>query len=328
MEKRQPGLDLIRCMAFLFVLIFHSFLYNGFYYEPQTGVLMWLTNSVRWLSVSCIGLFLMLTGYLRKDRTDAASCLRSLGGVLNGYLVASVISIPVRHFLHGDQRSLAEWVSALLQFRGVYYGWYVEMYVGLILMSPFVNLALERSCEVGKLPHLLLAMVFLTALPGATPLDIAPDHWRTLYPVVYYLLGAAIRLYQPQFRSSACIGVALLLSLGLGAVTVLSTDETIGQAFTQEFGDLWICLICVCLFIGLYRFQHGSRILAFCARGCYGGYLLSHLFDGVCYGLFPQLHSPEGNPLLFLCVTVPIFFLCIGMGNCLERLTGRRGWGR
>lgn len=328
MVKRQPGLDLIRCMAFLFVLIFHSFFYNGFYYEPQTGVLMWLANSVRWLSVSCIGLFLMLTGFLQKDRTDAASCLRSLGGVLTGYLIASVISIPVRHFIHGDHRSLAEWISALVQFRGVYYGWYVEMYVGLILMSPFVNLAVERIVESGKLPLLLLVMVLLTAFPGVTPLVVSPDHWRTLYPLTYYLLGAAIRLYQPQVKSAPCIGAALLLSLGLGAATVLSTDGTIGQAFTQEFGDLWICLICVCLFIGLYRFQHGSRILAFCAGGCYGGYLLSHLLDAVCYGLFRRLHLPEGYPLLFLCVTLPIFFLCIGMGNCLEWLTGRKGWRR
>lgn len=324
MEKRQPGLDLIRCTAFLFVLIFHSFLYNGFYYEPQTGWLLWLADSVRWLSVSCIGLFLMLTGYLRIDRTDAASCLRSLGGILSGYLIASVTSIPVLHFLHGDHRSLDQWISALVQFRGVYYGWYVEMYVGLILLSPFVNLALERIFEAGKLPGLLLVMGLLTALPGATPLAIAPDHWRVLYPVTYYLLGAAIRLYQPKLQALPCIGVAVLLSMGLGAVTVLSTDEPIGQAFTQEFGDLWICLICVCLFIGLYQFQGCERILAFGAGGCYGGYLLSHLFDAVCY----KAVAPTRYPVLFLCVTVPIFFLCIALGNCLERLTGRKGWRR
>lgn len=324
MEKRQPGLDLIRCTAFLFVLIFHSFLYNGFYYEPQKGWILWLANSVRWLSVSCIGLFLMLTGYLRKGRTDIGSCVRSLVGVVGGYLIASVISIPVRHFLHGDHRSLAQWISALVQFRGVYYGWYVEMYVGLILLSPFANLALERILEAGKLPWLLLVMGLLTALPGATPLAIAPDHWRMLYPLTYYLLGAAIRLYQPKLSAFPCIGASLLLSLGLGAATVLSTDEPIGQAFTQEFGDLWICLICVCLFIGLYRLQFGGRILAFGAGGCYGGYLLSHLFDAVCY----KAVAPKWYPLLFLCVTVPIFFLCIALGNCLERLTGRKGWRR
>ena len=60
MKKRQPGLDLNRCTAFFFVVLFHSFLHNGFYYEAQTGFMMLFYNSVRWLSVSCIGLFLML----------------------------------------------------------------------------------------------------------------------------------------------------------------------------------------------------------------------------------------------------------------------------
>ena len=60
MKKREPGLDLIRCTAFFFVVLFHSFLQNGFYNEAQTGLLMLFYNSVRWLSVSCIGLFLML----------------------------------------------------------------------------------------------------------------------------------------------------------------------------------------------------------------------------------------------------------------------------
>ena len=47
MPKREPGLDLLRCIAFLFVVTFHSFLNNGYYSEPQTGVAMWLAGSFR-----------------------------------------------------------------------------------------------------------------------------------------------------------------------------------------------------------------------------------------------------------------------------------------
>ena len=74
MSKREPGLDLLRCIALLFVVTFHSFLNNGYYSEPQVGVSMWLAGSFRWLSVSCIGLFLMLTGYLKCEKTDIKAC--------------------------------------------------------------------------------------------------------------------------------------------------------------------------------------------------------------------------------------------------------------
>lgn len=42
MSKREPGPDLIRCLAFFFVVLFHSFLNNGYYYEPQAGAAMWV----------------------------------------------------------------------------------------------------------------------------------------------------------------------------------------------------------------------------------------------------------------------------------------------
>lgn len=54
MSKREPGLDLLRCIALLFVVTFHSFLNNGYYSESQVGISMWLAGSFRWLSVSCM----------------------------------------------------------------------------------------------------------------------------------------------------------------------------------------------------------------------------------------------------------------------------------
>lgn len=64
MKKRESGIDLLRLIASLFVVGFHSFLYNGYYYHPQHGAAMLFFGSARWLFTSCNGIFLMLTGYL------------------------------------------------------------------------------------------------------------------------------------------------------------------------------------------------------------------------------------------------------------------------
>ena len=42
MKEKEPGIDLLRCVGLLFVVSVHFFLYNGFYYEPQIGLRMWL----------------------------------------------------------------------------------------------------------------------------------------------------------------------------------------------------------------------------------------------------------------------------------------------
>lgn len=153
MPKREPGLDLLRCIALLFVVTFHSFLNNGYYYEPQTGIAMWLAGSFRWLSVSCIGLFLMLTGYLKSGKTDVKDCYRGIMPVILGYLIAAVISIPIRHFAFGDVQNLSTWLTRLFGFSAVYYGWYVEMYIGLVLLIPFINMVIDHIFYLTCLMH-------------------------------------------------------------------------------------------------------------------------------------------------------------------------------
>jgi len=333
MTKREPGLDLLRCIALLFVVSFHSFLNNGYYYEPQKGVAMWLAGSFRWLSVSCIGLFLMLTGYLKSGETDVKACYRGLVPVLLGYLIAAVISIPIRHFAFGDVQTFSTWLTRLFSFSAVYYGWYVEMYIGLVLLCPFVNIILRHLQSTKTLLAFGMVMLVVTALPGVTPWVVFPDYWRSIYPLTYYILGAIVRRIQPKVNPWLGIVGALMMSAILGAATILSTDGKLSEALTWEFPDLWIAFIVLCLFVALYRVRIPSamsRILAFGARGCYGGYLLSHLFDAWCYRLTPGWQTPERYALLFFCVTVPIVTASLLLGTLLERAAkglcaGRKG---
>ena len=324
MTNREPGLDLLRCIALLFVVTFHSFLNNGYYYEPQTGVTMWLAGSFRWLSVSCIGLFLMLTGYLKSEKTDVKACYRGLVPVLLGYLLAAVISIPIRHFVFGDVQTFSTWLTRLFSFSAVYYGWYVEMYIGLVLLCPFVNIILRHLQSTKALLGFGMVMLVITALPGATPWVVFPDYWRSIYPLTYYILGAIVRRTQPKINPWLGIVGALMVSAILGAATVLSTDSKLSEALTWEFPDLWIAFIVVCLFVALYRVRIPSsigRMLAFGASGCYGGYLLSHLFDAWCYNLVPGWKSPDRYVLSFFCITLPIFVISILLGVLLERIS-------
>ncbi len=323
MSKREPGLDLLRCLALLFVVSFHGFLYNGYAYAPQTGTAMWLAGSFRWLSTSCIGIFLMLTGYLKSHYRGLRACCRSLLPVILGYLLAAAISVPVRHYLLGDVQTPLVWIGRLLSFRAVYYGWYVEMYIGLMLLIPFVNILLEALTEKA-LCRLALVMLFLTALPGITAVQVFPNYWRQAYPLTYYILGAAIKRIQPKVNPLACLAAAVSGSLLLGAVTVLSTNGDLSTACTWEFADLWISGISVCLFLALYRMQvcpMAERLLAFGAGGCYGGYLLSHLLDACCYSCFPKWHTPGQYPKLFFAVTIPIFLASVLAGRLLQKVT-------
>ncbi|MBQ6835635.1 MAG: hypothetical protein IJO47_01125, partial [Clostridia bacterium] len=90
--KRDSNIDLIRITGFFFVVYVHAYLYNGWFFENQTGILMWLANSFRWLVFSCNGIFMLLTGYLMTVKKWDRRFYRSLPAVILSYIIISAIS--------------------------------------------------------------------------------------------------------------------------------------------------------------------------------------------------------------------------------------------
>lgn len=324
MRSRQPGIDLLRCLGLLFVNGVHAYLYNGYYYEPQMGILMWGANSFKWLFFTCNGLFMLLTGYLKCEKPLNKSYYRSLLPILTGYLLTCLVSFPIRHFLIGEKLSLYEWLEKMVTFGN--YAWYIEMYIGLLLLSPIINLALGQLKEPKQLYWAAGTMVVISALSSVTPINLAPDYWTSLYPVTYYVIGAVIRKLQPQIKRWLCLTLAAAFSMWLGLLTLITTDGGASDGFGQGYGGFWVTLIITFVFLGLYRIKLGSRVskvLAWLSGGVFEGYILSRLFDVWVYGCFPQWHSPDKYPLLFLCVTLPIFTVSILSGKALHTLAQR-----
>lgn len=326
MKKREPGIDLIRCVGLLFVVGIHFFYNNGFYFVPQDSLRILPGNTVRYLFFCCNGIFMMLTGYLKTTQPLRGKYYRSLLPVLVSYTIASAVSIPIRHFCFGDAQSLSVWITRFFTFFGVNYGWYIEMYVGLVLISPILNLAMDKLESDRGVLFLTGTLVVLTALPSATDLQLAPDFWTGMYPLTYYAIGAAIRRLQPKMRVWQGLGGAMLVSLGMGIATLLTADENFSSGFGQGYGGFWTTATAALLFLGLYRIRVGERmakLLAWAAGGVFEGYMLSHLLDAWVYRLAPQWMKPGLWPAAFLCITIPVFLLSLLAGKALHSLTAR-----
>jgi surface polysaccharide O-acyltransferase-like enzyme len=234
-----------------------------------------------------------------------------------------VVSIPIRQLLLGERLTTLEWLNKIVTFAN--YGWYVEMYIGLFLLSPLVNLALEHMTEPKQLLLAAGTLAGLTALPSITALNIIPDYWTSLYPVTYYVIGAVIRRLQPKLPRWICFGGVALLAMGLGFATLITSPKYFNDGFGQGYGGFWTTIMVTLLFLGFYQVRverKAGKILAWMAGGCFEGYILSRLLDVWVYALLPQWHAPEKYPLLFVCVTIPIFILSLLAGKGVNSLTG------
>ncbi len=330
--KRESGIDLVRITGLLFVVGVHEFLYNGFYYEPQVGSAMWGANTARWLFFCCNGIFMMLTGYLRCNKHFQKGCYKGLLPVLTSYVLCCAIIFPVQYLL-GEKLPFIDWLTRLVTFGN--YAWYVEMYIGLVLFSPVVNMGLAQMKD-RQLIQFACIMVGVSSLHNITALGIVPNYWSALYPVTYYIIGATIRRVQPKVKPWQGLGFALLVSMGLALATLVTTDEGFSKGFTQGYGGFWTMLTTAGMFLGLYRVKvsHGTgKVLAWLAGGVFEGYLLSKIFDLWTYPLVKQWHTPENYWKVFLCITVPTFICTLLLGKAvntvsgllLKRLPGYRG---
>ena len=319
--KRQPGIDLVRCVGLLFVISVHQFLYNGFYYQPQTGALMWASNSCLWLFFCCNGIFMMLTGYLKCEKKFTKEYYKSLIPILIGYLFCCVVIFPLQYLLLAEKPSLSEWIDKLVGFGN--YAWYVEMYIGLLLISPGINLMLE-NIKSKKGLYLAAGVLFsLTALNSITAWNVIPDYWKSLYPVTYYVLGAVIRKLQLRLKPWQGLGLAAIVSMWVGLMTLLTTDKGFSDGYTQGYGGFWTTIITVLVFLSLHWLPIGEKtgkVLAWLSGGCFEGYMLSLIPDLWAYNLVKQWHSPDKYLLVYLCVTIPIFIVSLLAGKLVHTL--------
>lgn len=318
--RRALELDLVRAAAAVLVLAVHFFLNTGFYSVPLQGGTMLAALALRMVCMTCVPLFMVLTGYLCSRHTWSLGYYRRLAPVLLTYLLAACVCLAFRLAVMGERFSLLGAVRRVLDFSAAPYAWYVEMYIGLFLLIPFVNAAWNALERRGR-GALLLSLLFLTALPTVTNLfgQILPEWWMDLYPLTYYVLGAWLKENPVRIRRRWLAAGWLVLAC---AAAVLRFVMSRGAAFTwsavSDWGSLLVMGETVCLFSLLCSCK-GERCpsaVRWCiqraARLALPMYLISYVTDQIIYPPLCAAVPSVGVRLLFFPVMVALSLLISG----------------
>ena len=290
-KQREFGLDLTRAAAVTLVLSVHFFQNSGYYQMPILGKTMVLATMARMACMTCVPLFMMLTGWLCIDRWRSPGYYRKLLPILLTYVLAGCVCMVFNVVWQGVEITPLDAVCHLLDFNAAPYGWYVEMYIGLFLLSPFLNVAWRGLDGKGR-RALVITMLMVTAVPPVANAlgQILPDWWTGLYPLTYYFLGAWLR--EHPIKASGW-----LLFLGWAAFSALAGGIVCwrqwgGGLTYQEWNYYQSLLVAgesVCLFSLLTRC--GGTGVPAPVRWCVGKlsqlslpiYLLSYITDQLLY---------------------------------------------
>ena len=111
---------------------------GGAYSVDIHGKRMYVMVMIRCACMICVPLFLMLSGYLMNKVTLNRLYYIKRIKIIVIYILASIMcEIYNVIYLH-QNRTLLDCIKGILAFKSAKYSWYVEMYIGLALLIPYL----------------------------------------------------------------------------------------------------------------------------------------------------------------------------------------------
>lgn len=340
MKNRVFGLDLVRTIAIFLVISVHSFLHSGFNSVSLSGFGMFSLLFVRGICHSGVLIFMILTGYLKSNKKLDKDYFKSIWTILISYFLASIVTIIFRRFFLHDGASLIVLTRGIFNFTTIPYAWYVEMYLGLFFFIPFLNI-LYKNIDGKKNKQILLIILFLfsslfptlsNVMIGEFPLDIYPNWWFFLYPVLLYYIGCYLREYPIHIHKGVNLAIlAFFAFLNAFILYFYLNGQPIASLHFLEYYSFSI-IISTLIFLFAYDIHNEGKIIPnifyFLSKVSFCTYLISYCFDAFVYQHFSFLS--HHHYYFFICTFLfsPVIFLaasCVGymidsVSNFIQKL--------
>jgi len=214
-STRSFGLDLVRACAVLFVMSGHFFSLNTPFKEAPFDSASMFIQSIGFYIFKGVPLYLMLSGFLNYRKEVSKKYYKGAKRILISYLFFSIITILFRTYYLEDHKNISEWINLTLSFSAIPYAWYIEMWIGLFLIIPFLNIIYHHLIDKRAKHILILSFALITFLPNLTNhygIHPVPDYWKNVYPITFYFIGMYIREYRPHVNK--LYGSLLILAIG------------------------------------------------------------------------------------------------------------------
>lgn len=258
-NKRNYGIDLIKILGILFVPSLHFFLNYGFYTGPLNDLMKVPQEAIRWISMTCIGLFLMSTGYLQYGKYPSRS---HYVGILKYLLTFLMYSIITALYINGTQQIIKTTLAYFLQTPS--YFWYMGCFIGLYCIFPYFNLLVD---SIGKKEYQLLIAVlvacisvpeFLNGIPALyfnEKILFLPKYWTECFPVLYYFLGAYLKKYPLDVKKMHWLTILLGTAFILAGFDYWASGGGQPHCYGGGYAGLPVLIMTFSVFVLFYNFE-------------------------------------------------------------------------
>ena len=238
-ENRNYALDVIRALAITLVLTIHAFSFKA---SEGASVLQ---EGILCLAKMAVPLFLLLTGYLNNRKTVEdyyvkgkwKGCFR----VLLAYIALGSLCY-IGSVCMGREAGVVDYIKQTLAFKLTPYGWYIEMWVGLFFLTPFLNIIFNNLDKKSE-NLLLLSLLLLSSIAlfvNRNGNTILPSFWMSLWPVTLYFLGAYLSHNSVKVRKRVLFIVLLVVALGDPLLNIIVHSKTYLYFWVGQDGIIYL----------------------------------------------------------------------------------------
>lgn len=336
-KKRNVSLDGIRIFAVFSVISVHFFLNNGFYQNSVMGGRMLIMTIMRSFFMVCVPLFLILTGYLMSSKELNRRYYKGIIRTLGVYVIASIACIIFKNVYQGTSYGITGSISGIFDYTADNYSWYIEMYIGLFLLIPFLNLIYHGLKNKKQKLLLIGTFLFLTGMPAILNIfcfsgidwwlhpssssyyqKILPDSWTALYPITLYYIGSYLREYSLKISKKLSFVLLGVLVIFAG---VFNYYRSYGGPFIwgswSGYSSPIVIAMTILVFVLIQRMklwekisESGKKVCKMLSDCALGAYLISYIFDSVVYPYFINKVPDFSYKPSYYFICVPIIFTC------------------
>ncbi len=287
-KQRETGGDIARTLAVILVPVIHFFGLTGYYETPFTKHMIFPTF-IRWFAVCSIPMFMIISGYFKINSKFDKKHYKTILTLLCTHIFIGFLRIISDYYCHGVNIDIDYIIQKIVFFE---YGWYVRLYIGMLLIMPFFNTAYKNLDKKWKKEIFILTLIGLNAL-GPLTFNLIPSTWMPFYIFGYYITGCYLSEYKVKIHPIAtAVFTALILAI-ISIATYIHCKNNVfdwdylAYSYNSGYSSMPAFIVSAAVISALMNIKNKPAVISepFKSISCVSleMYLFSQLFDALIY---------------------------------------------
>ena len=262
--ERQSNVELIRIVGMMFIVLGHVVLHAT--HDSLSG-----SEFIKAFTITGVNLFVLISGYW-----GIKLCIKSFLNIISTVIFYSLLSLLALVIFFQEPITHSEVKQLLfpMSLQGMY--WFVSCYLMLMLISPAINVALEKASRMWYVGAVVV-LCYISCVSGwwfHNPIN--PYGYNTFNMVFIYVLGYGIHRYNlHELLPAKVIAILYVVST---FVLILMFSFFAGRA--SNYNNPFVVISAVFLFCLILNMEFKSKLVNVVAMCMFPVYLIQEGFAG------------------------------------------------